>query len=69
MLTIIDSLSLLPATKSGYDVFTQVVADSMAEQANPSRWGKLKVRNCEPAGPTTPNPTKVLNKQNEIEAA
>jgi transposase InsO family protein len=40
-----------------------------AKQANPSRWGKRNVRNCEPVGPTTLNPSKVLNEQNESKAA
>ena len=40
-----------------------------AKQANPSRWGKRNVRNCEPVGPTTLNPSKALDEQNESKAA
>ena len=41
----------------------------LAKQANPSRWGKRKIRNCEPVGPTTLNPTRGVNEKNESKAA
>lgn len=40
-----------------------------AKAANPSRWGKRDVRNCEPVGPTTLNPEKKPVKQEEKQAA
>lgn len=40
-----------------------------AKAANPSRWGKRNVRNCEPVGPTTLNPEKPSVKQDEKQAA
>lgn len=40
-----------------------------AKAANPSRWGKRNVRNCEPVGPTTLNPEKPPVKQDEKQAA
>ena len=40
-----------------------------AKAANPSRWGKRNVRNCDPVGPTTLNPEKKPAKQEEKQAA
>ena len=40
-----------------------------AKAANPSRWGKRAVRNCEPVGPTTLHPEKESVKEVEKQAA
>ena len=40
-----------------------------AKAANPNRWGKRNVRNCDPVGPTTLNPEKKPAKQEEKQAA
>jgi transposase InsO family protein len=40
-----------------------------AKAANPSRWGKREVRNCEPIGPTTLNPERESVKNVEKQAA
>lgn len=40
-----------------------------AKAANPNRWGKRDVRNCEPVGPTTLNPEKEHVKQEDKQAA
>ncbi|MCU8070467.1 IS3 family transposase, partial [Shewanella sp. SM32] len=40
-----------------------------AKAANPNRWGKREVRNCEPVGPTTLNPERESVKEVEKQAA
>lgn len=40
-----------------------------AKAANPDRWGKRDVRNCEPVGSTTLNPEKEHVKQEDKQAA
>lgn len=37
----------------------QTIKAAKAQNPNPRRWSSQEVRNCEPVGPTTLNPTKV----------